>query len=148
MAKTPITNKPATSPKRSSEDSFADAFDDAKAGGGSFFPVGQHVARISGFELEDTEKGLSAKITYTGQEGEAEDKNIAQWYKLKTPEGDAGPGIPFLKRDLELLGHTDVKFADLGDTLDSIANEEPEVTINVKQNGQYTNAYLVGLVDS
>lgn len=127
------------------------AFDAAKPGGG-FMPVGKHVANITEFVLEEpNEKGTSAKVTYEGSEQseneEVHGKSLSQWYKLLDKEGQPAQGLGFLKRDLEILGYADVTGDQMEDVMAQITNARPLVSINVKQNGQYTNAYLNGLVE-
>jgi hypothetical protein len=129
-------------------DSFSALFDKTKPGGG-FMAVGNHRVIIVGFEIEGSEEEgkMSAKVTYEGAANEEEGvagKSLSQWYQLMK-NGDVGAGIGFLKRDLDILGYTDVSFADLEGVFDEIVNEKKEVIINVKQNGQYTNAYLQGV---
>jgi hypothetical protein len=131
--------------------SLSAAFDEAKPGGG-FMEVGTHRAFITEFVVEEpNDKGHSAKITYEGSdqsENEAvHGKEISQWYQLLKKDGSPGQGLGFLKRDLETLGYADVAGDDLEDVLAEIMTNRPEVIINVKRNGQYTNAYLQGLVE-
>lgn len=136
-----------------SKKSFAELFDATKPGRG-IFPLGDHKMKIIGFELEgdiadegEDQGELKAKVTYEGLEDEAEGKTISSWYNLCSEDGDAGPGIPFLKGDLDVLGYEDVTLEDLQEIFDDIVAEEPEVIVKVKQNGQYTNAFLQGLAE-
>lgn len=150
-AATPVDQEAPKGAVKRTATSLEDAFDSAKPGGG-FMPVGRHRAFITGFELEEpNDKGHSAKVTYTGSDQsdneEVHDKDLAQWYKLLDKDGSPGQGLGFLKRDLEILGYAEVKFSELEDTFAAIVTERPEVIINVKQNGQWTNAYLQGLAE-
>jgi hypothetical protein len=127
------------------------AFDEAKPGGG-FMPVGRHRAFITEMVLEEpNDKGTSAKVTYEGspqsENEEVHGKSLSQWYKLLDKDGTPAQGLGFLKRDLEILGYADVTGDQLEDVFAQITSERPEVVINVKQNGQWTNAYLQGLVE-
>lgn len=136
--------------------SFASQFDETKPGGG-FMTVGTHKAYVVGLELEgeladegEDQGKLTAKITYEGAEDEDEGvagKTLSQWYQLATEDGELGKGIGFLKKDLNVLGYEDVGISDLEEVFASIVTERPKVVINVKQNGQYTNAYLQGLAE-
>lgn len=143
--------------KKGSKDkkSLADVFDSTKPGRG-LFPVGEFQAYINGFEFdgeiaeEGEEQGmLKVKVTYEGHEDEEEvaGKIISQWYQIATEDGAAGPGIPFLKGDLDVLGYEDVILADLQEIFDDVESTRPLVVIKVKQNGQYTNAFLQGLAE-
>lgn len=140
--------------KKKSSKSFADMFDATKPGGK--FPVGDFKMRIVGFELEgeiaddtDDQGELKAKITYEGHENEEDvaEKTISNWYNLADEDGKIGPGVPFLKGDLDVLGYEDVMLADLEEIFSTVEKERPEVIVKVKQNGQYTNAFLQGLAD-
>lgn len=142
--------------KKKSSKSFADIFDSTKPGRG-LLPVGDYKALVAGFEIEGdiAEEGeeqgeLKVKVTYEIHEDEDEGvagKTISQWYQICGEDGEAGPGIPFLKGDLDVLGYEDVLLEDLQQICEDIEDERPEVLIKVKQNGQYTNAYLQGLAE-
>lgn len=149
-----VPNK-AAAPGKSKGSSLASSFDETPAGASftSWVP-GNYQAVITKMQLlEPNDKGQAVQITYTGHEDESEptvaNKDMSQFYKIANADGSVGPGIGFLKRDLEILGHADVKFADLEDTLERITSEQPAVNVNVKKDatGKYTNAYLEGLVD-
>lgn len=142
--------------KKKSSKSFADIFDSTKPGRG-LLPVGDYKALVAGFEIEgeiaeegDDQGELKVKVTYEIHEDEDEGvagKNISQWYQICSEDGEAGPGIPFLKGDLDVLCYEDVLLEDLQQICEDIEAERPEVLIKVKQNGQYTNAYLQGLAE-
>lgn len=141
-----------SSPRRS----LSDAFDEAKPGGG-FMPVGKHEVLITNFELEgeiadniDEQKKLKAIVTYEGVPGEKEGvdgKELKSWYSLCDDNGEPQGGMGFIKKDLDVLGYDEVKIDDLAEVLQQITAERPKVIISVKQNGQYTNAYLQGLAE-
>lgn len=147
----------ASTPVKRKNASFADAFSEAKATGGGF-PPGKHEVFIIGFELlgEIAEEGepqgkLSAQITYEGDADEKEGvagKEMKSFYSLCGDDGEAKGGCGFIKKDLDVLGYEDVKLGDLEDVFEQIVAERPKVVITVKQNGQYTNAYLQGLANA
>lgn len=132
--------------------SFADLFDKTKPGGG-FMPVGKHTCYLTSLEVEgklDGEDKLKVKVTFEGAEDEEEGvsgKSLSSWYSLRSEDGEPMGGIGFLKRDLEILGYADISLSDLEELCSTITNERLKVVINVKQNGQYTNAYLQGLAE-
>jgi hypothetical protein len=145
------TAAPKKPPVKRAATSLEDAFDEAKPGGG-FMAVGKHRAFITEMTLEEpNEKGTSAKVTYEGSpesdNEEVHGKSLSQWYKLLDKDGVPAQGLGFLKRDLEILGYADVKGSEMEDTFALIVADRPEVIIQVKQNGQFTNAYLNGLVE-
>lgn len=145
--------KPVKTGDEQDTGSLASAFDSTPAGAGfATWPAGKYQVNLTSAELMpyDSSKGQSVQFTYTGHEDEEEGvagKEIRQWYKIANADGKAGPGIGFLKKDLAILGYEDVTFADLEDTLDRIQSEQPLLSVNVKQNGQYANVYIEGLVD-
>lgn len=134
------------------DQSRADAFDNAKATGPGI-PVGDHEARILEMLYEKTVKGESVKVTYEAttadEESEAYGKKSSQWYQIFDKDGNLGKGVGFLKADLEKLGVEEdkQKLAVLEETLAEISAEQPLVNVRVKQNGQYLNVYLQGLVE-
>lgn len=142
--------------KAGKKTSLADVFDSTKPGRG-LMPAGDFRAIVKGYELDgeiaddpDEQGALKVKVTYEGHEDEEEGvagKTISQWYQIADDDGQPGPGIPFLKGDLDILGYEDVLLADLQEIFDDVEAEQPQVIIKVKQNGQYTNAYLQGLAD-
>lgn len=142
--------------KKGARKSFASVFDSTKPGRG-LLPVGDYRAYVAGYELEGdiAEEGedqgeLKAKVIYEIHEDEDEGiagKSISQYYQLCDEDGNAGPGIPYLKGDLDILGYEEVLLEDLEEIFRDVEAERPEVLIKVKQNGQYTNAYLQGLAD-
>lgn len=137
--------------------SLADVFDETKPGRG-LMPVGEYKMKVLGFELEgeiaddpDEQGELKVKVTYEGGEDEEEGVagvTISQWYQIADDDGEPGPGIPFLKGDLDILGYEDVILADLEEIFADVASEEPEVVVKVVQNGRFTNAYLQGLAET
>lgn len=142
--------------KAGAKRSLAEIFDETKPGRG-LFPTGDFKAIVTGYELEGEIAGegedqglLKVKVTYEGHADEEEvaGKKISQWYQIADDDGEPGPGIPFLKGDLDILGYEDVLLADLEEIFADVEAEQPEVVIKVKQNGQYTNAYLQGLAES
>lgn len=137
--------------------SFADIFDSTKPGRG-LLPPGDYKAYVTGFQLEGdiAEEGeeqdkLKVKVVYEiheDEDAEVAGKTISQWYGLADDDGAPGPGIPFLKGDLDVLGYEDVLLEDLEEIFADVEAERPQVLIKVKPNGQYTNAYLQGLADT
>lgn len=144
--------EPEDAPKKGASKSFADAFNSIPAGGGSFMPPGKWKANITGFELVENEKGTSACVEYTGHEDEDEKvagKRLKQYYKLvEADEKTPGQGCGFFKADMAQLGYEDIGFDDIEAAFKEISREQPLVEIQVKQNGQYTNAYLKGVVSA
>lgn len=154
----PALRKGSKLKKKSKEKrSLADIFDSTVPGRG-LMPAGDYKMKVLGYELEgeiaddpDDQGELKVKVTYEGHEDEEEGvagKTISQWYQIADDSGEAGPGIPFLKGDLDILGYEEVVLADLEEIFADVAAEEPEVIVKVKQNGQYTNAYLQGLAET
>lgn len=129
--------------------SLADLWDDTDASEASnLLPAGEHEVRLNGIELKnDPKKGDAAFAEYEAVEGEYEGQKCRQMYKLRDSEGQKGPGLAYLMRDLELLGFKEVSGKDLKKVLKQIGEDQPIVTIVVKENGQYTNAYLQGSVE-
>lgn len=154
---TPAPRKGSQKKKKKAKRSLADVFDETKPGRG-LMPAGDYKMIVKGYEMdgeiaEDPEEQgpLKVKVTYEGHEDEEEGvagKTISQWYTIADDDGEPGPGIPFLKGDLDVLGYEDVLLADLQEIFDDVEAEEPEVIVKVKQNGQYTNAYLQGLAET
>lgn len=145
MAIKKTVSKPTTPERRS----LADLWDDTDASEASnLISEGEHEVRINSMELkEDKKKGEAVFVEFESLEGDDEGKTIRQMYKLRDAEGGKGPGLAYLMRDLALLGYDDVPGAKLKKTLKEITEEQPMVVINVKTNGQYTNAYLQGTLE-
>lgn len=127
--------------------SKADAFDNAKAGGA--VAAGKYDAIVKSFVLQDPdEKGHSARITHViASEGDEQGHTITQWYKLFEVGGEPARGLEFLKKDLAILGHPDVKFKDLEATFEEITEEHPGVVLTVKHKDGFVNAYIQGLCE-
>jgi hypothetical protein len=127
--------------------SRADAFDAAKPQGQ--IDGGKYVALIAEMVLQDPDdKGQSARVKYEiATEGEFRGADVTQFYKLFEADGSVGKGAAFLKRDLAVLGHADVKFGDLEETFEEIVNDQVGCNVTVKQNGQWTNVYLDGVTE-
>jgi len=142
-------NKAATKSTRSSKSvkSLATQFDETDASEASqMMPPGEHEVRLNEITLVvDPKKGASVKSTYEIIDGDLEGKKISSFSKLTDVAGNKAPGMAYLKRDLALLGYDDVPGKKLAKILAEISDEQPLVIINVKVNGQYTNAYLQGL---
>lgn len=132
--------------------SRADAFD-AAAAGGVGIPPGDWEARILEMVYEKNTKGESVKVTYecttADEESPAYGKKSSQWYSIFDKDGNVGKGVGFLKTDLEKLGvdAEGQKFANLETTLAEITEAQPIVNVKAKQNGQWLNVYLQGLVE-
>lgn len=136
--------------------SLADVFDSTKPGRG-ILPAGDYKAYVAGFEMEgdiadegEAQGELKIKVTYEIHEDDedAAGKTISQWYQIADDDGEPGPGIPYLKGDLDVLGYEDIKLEDLEEIFADVEAERQVVVIKVKQNGQYTNAYLQGLAET
>jgi hypothetical protein len=127
--------------------SKADLFDQQKPMGA--IDGGKYVALIGEMILgKEDEKGQSARVTYEiATEGEFRGQKVTQFYKLFEADNSVGKGAAFLKRDLAILGHSDVKFGDLEDTFETIVNDQIGCNVTVKQNGQFTNVYLNGITE-
>lgn len=147
------TPPPPKAKRRQSDDenegaeSKADLFDQQKPMGA--IDGGKYVALVAELVLgESDDKGQSARATYEiATDGEFRGQKVTQFYKLFESDGSIGKGAAFLKRDLAILGHEDVKFADLKDTFEEIVNDQIGVNVTVKQNGQFTNVYLNGVTE-
>lgn len=129
-----------------------DAFDSASAAALGI-PPGDWEARILEMVYEKKEgKGESVKVTYEATEPDdqspAYGKKSSQWYQIFKKDGTIGAGVGFLKADLEKLGvdAEGQKFANIEATLEQISEAQPLCNVRVKQNGQYLNVYLQGLV--
>lgn len=133
--------------EESGGESKADIFDNAKAQGA--IDGGKYVALIGEMVLQKTdEKGQSARVVYEiASDGEFQGQKVTQFYKLFEADKSMGKGLPFLKKDLAVLGHTDVKFGDLEDVFEQIVDQNVGCNVTVKQNGQFTNVYLNSLAE-
>lgn len=129
------------------ETSQAEAFDNTKPQG-SVDP-GKYVAVIEEMVLQPAdEKGRSARMKYgIATDGEFRGEQLAQFYKLFEADGSAGKGAAFLKKDLAVLGYSDIKFTDLEEAFEEIVKRDMGVVITVKLNGTFTNCYLNGLAE-
>lgn len=111
-------------------------------------PVGEHTVRLNSLtQKDDPKKGTAVFAEYEAIDGENEGKKLRQMYKLTDADGGKAQGMAILMRDLEILGHKDIKGKKLKKTLESISEGQPMVIITAKENGQYMNAYLNGLAD-
>lgn len=142
--------KPAnktSSPAAGKRLSLADLFDNTDASEASnTIAAGQHEVRLNSIVIkEDPKKGAGAFVEYESIDGEQEGRKVRQMYKLTDVAGNKSQGFAYLKRDLALLGYEDVIGKQLKKTLAEITEAQPMCIINVKENGQYTNAYLQGL---
>lgn len=114
---------------------------------GSALPTGEHVATIVEAGIRPRENGsMYGFIKFEGTESN-EGKTITTYYNLLTEDGSPDKGLPYLKRDLANLGFPDIAGDDLESTLEELPEEVGEVSINVVQNGKYTNCYINGLAD-
>lgn len=127
--------------------SKADAFDQAKATGS--VDAGKYEAVVDEFVLQKPdEKGESARIKYKiASEGDAQGQTVTQWYKLFNADETPARGLEFLKKDLAILGYDDVKYSDLPDVFEEIADKHTGVVITVKHNEGFVNCYLQGLCE-
>jgi hypothetical protein len=127
--------------------SRAAAFDSVKPLGA--VDAGKYEAIIPEFVLQDpNEKGQAARIKYEiASEGEMQGETVTQFYSLFDAEGQPGKGAAFLKKDLAVMGYPDCSFDDLETVFEEIVEKLLGVVITVKQNGQWTNAYLNGLAE-
>lgn len=156
-SKKPASKKPASNSKAAKKggaskgggQTLADLFDETDSSEASNLPSpGEHTARINSMELKvDPKKGTAVFAAYEVTEGDEEGKKIRQMYKLLDEGGNKAQGMAYLKKDLELLGYEDASGKKLKSVLKEISDEQPIVVINVKESGQYTNAYLLGLAE-
>lgn len=125
--------------------SEADLFDQTKAQGA--IDGGKYVAIIGEAILQDKdEKGRSCRFQYEiATDGEFRGQKVTQFYKMFEADGSAGKGLAFLKKDLAVLGYSDIKFGDLEQVFEEIVEKNIGCNVTVKQNGQFTNVYLNGL---
>lgn len=142
--------KKASAKKAEGKSSLAHLFDDTDMSEASnMLPEGEHEVRLNSFEIKDKPgKGTSAFVEYEAIDGDYEGKKVRQMYMLTEPNGEKKQGMAYLKRDLALLGYEDVKGKDLESSLQTLTEEQPICIINVKNNGQYVNAYLQGLAEN
>jgi hypothetical protein len=140
------TRRPAAEESEPSMDRGA-MFDQTKALGA--ITPGKYEAIITELELQkEDEKGQSVRIKYEiATPGEMQGESLAQWYKVFETDGHPGKGAAFLKKDLAVLGYPDVRFADLEEVFEEIVEKQLGAVITVKQNEQFTNAYLNGLAE-
>ena len=136
----------------SSGGSFANLFDQtpASSGFGIDVPPGDYECILIYARLEQpNDKGQSVLFKYeVCDEGDSQGKVIPTYYKVLELNGTAGKGMGILKKDLALLGFPDVSGADLEDAFKQLEEAMDGVALKVKINGQYTNAYLQGLVEN
>lgn len=125
--------------------SEADLFDQTKAQGA--IDGGKYVAIIGEAILQDKdEKGRSCRFQYEiATDGEFRGQKVTQFYKMFEANGEAGKGLAFLKKDLAVLGYSDIKFGDLEQVFEEIVQKNIGCNVTVKQNGQFTNVYLNGI---
>lgn len=129
--------------------SAANVFDNTRAQGS--VEDGKYEAIYKEMVLQDSdEKGQSVRWKYVIiSEGDMQGSEVAQFYKIFNSDmKTAGLGLPFLKKDLAVLGQPDVKFGDLEDTFKELMEDEDlGVNITVKNKDGFTNAYLNGICD-
>jgi hypothetical protein len=156
----PVTKQqPKKSPSVKSERSEENAGDDSKSmsesalfdatkAAGNVEP-GKYEALIKELVLQPKdEKGRSVRIKYEiASPGDNQGETATQWYKIFDENGAPGKGAQFLKKDLAVLGYSDVKFADLEEAFEEIVEKELGVLIQVKLNQGFTNVYLQGLAE-
>ena len=132
--------------------SFASLFDQtpASSGFGIDVPPGDYECVLVYARIEPpNDKGTSVLLKYeVADEGDSQGKVIPTYYKVLELDGTAGKGMGILKKDLGKLGFPDVSGADVEDALRQLEEAMDGVSLKVKQNGQYTNAYLQGLVQN
>jgi hypothetical protein len=128
-------------------ESKADLFDRTKAQGA--IDGGKYVALIGEMVLPKAdEKGQSARVVYEiASEGEFQGQKVTQFYKMFEADETVGKGLAFLKKDLAVLGYSDVKFGDLEQVFEEIVDKNVGCNVTVKQNGQFTNVYLNSLAE-
>lgn len=149
-SKTDTKKSPAKTKPRDNdgvEETGADAFDNTRAQGA--VDPGKYEALIGELVLQDKDdKGQSVRMKYEiATAGEFRGQSVAQFYKILEADGKAGKGAAFLKKDMAVLGYSDVKYADLETAFEEIVNKEIGVLVTVKQNGTFTNVYLGGLCE-
>ena len=132
--------------------SFASLFDKtpASSGIGIDVPPGDYECVLVYAKIEPpTEKGVNALLKYeVADEGDYQGKVIPTYYRLQEASGEVGKGMGIFKKDLAKLGFPEVAGADVDDALGQLVEAMDGVAIKVKQNGQYVNAYLQGLVEN
>lgn len=152
MAIKKTTKSAATksAPAKAKPTSLAHLFDETDMSEASnMLPEGEHEVRLNSFEIKDKPgKGTAAFVEYEAIDGDYEGRKVRQMYMLTEPNGEKKQGMAYLKRDLALLGYEDVKGKDLESSLQTLTEEQPICIINVKNNGQYVNAYLQGLAEN
>ena len=167
MAKTPLKKAgPETTNKRAKREvddddgddigsagkSKADLFDETKPNEGFGIPQGAYEALIVGAELkrDESSEKESIEMTYeviNHRDDELNGKTVKAWYNLFDKDGTPAKGGGFWKRDSAVIGY-ECKYADLEETLAGLVEDQVEVAITVKVNGQFTNIYLNGLVNN
>lgn len=138
---------PAGDDEGGEDQSLADIFDNVKQQGK--VDEGKHDAIIREFVLQPFKEGdgQSVRSKYHIISGECAGQEITQFYKIILADRTPGPGAGYLKQHLAMLGHTDVTYGDMEEVFEEIVNNEQlGVLITVKQNGQFTNAYLNGIM--
>lgn len=142
----------AAKKKKGGGDSLASAFNKAKpAAVGGGLPEGQFEALITGAEVRKDDNGTFVDFEATlvnTDDAEHDGRTGRMSYMLLDADGDEAPGMGYFKRDLALLGQ-ETEFEDDDEfeaALEGLAEEEPWMSITVKQNKQgYSNIYLNGL---
>ena len=145
----PGAQAPATAPTGGS---FASLFDQtpASSGVGIDVPPGDYECILVYGKIEPAnEKGTNALLKYeVADEGDYQGKVIPTYYRLMEVSGEVGKGMGIFKKDMAKLGFPDLKGEDVEDALSQLVEAMDGVAIKVKQNGQYVNAYLQGLVEN
>lgn len=139
----------STGSSTSNKRSLADMWDDTDPSEASnSLPPGEQEVRINKMELkDDPKKGKAVFVEYESIEGDNEGRKARQLYKLTDADGGKAPGLAYLMRDLALLGYEKIEGKKLPKVLKEITEEQPMVIVTAKENGQYINVYLQGLVD-
>lgn len=127
----------------------ADAFDSASSS--LNIPPGKYEAIIVEAKLLDMDPVKGRKVFFKYEvcdEGDVKGKSATQYYSILTPDGSAAKGLPIFKKDMEILGFPGIKFDQLEEALAALVDEKLGVSLEAKQNGQWLNVNIKGVVEN
>lgn len=141
-----------SAPSNEGARSKADRFDQVADGK---FDNGKFEARVEELVLQDfnEEKGQSVRVKYRLATGKQTGEELTNWFKIFNAAEDENEatvcegGVKMLRNALAKMGYKDWKFSDLADICDEVSDDHPGVSIQIKNNEGFVNAYVQGLVD-
>jgi hypothetical protein len=127
----------------------AEAFDSASSS--LNIPPGKYEAIIVEAKLLDMDPQKGRKVFFKYEvcdEGDVKGKSATQYYSILQPDGSAAKGLPIFKKDMEVLGFPGIKFDQLEEALAALVEEKVGVSLEAKQNGQWLNVNIKGVVEN